>query len=195
MTNSDKNQHIDKINEMLPKLGKRVPSFVMMLQHIGQIDNPLIVETGCARMENNFEGDGMSSLIFNEFSKMKGEFWSVDINPDNIEFAKKYCDNSNLVCSDSVAFLHQKNKEWTETGRKIDLLYLDSYDFDMNDPHPSSLHHILELTAIMPSLREGTMICVDDNFGDIGKGGYVHQFMLALGKERVYNGYQWVWVL
>ena len=192
------NEHIDKINEMLSKTGKRRQSFEMMISHvlaIATIDRPLIVETGCARQENNYEGDGMSTLIFNELSKIKGEFWSVDINPDNIEFAKKNCDNSNLVCSDSIAFLYQKNKEWLQTGRKIDLLYLDSYDFDMSNPHPSSLHHILELTAIIPSLRKGTMICVDDNFGDIGKGGYVNQFMLALGKEKVYNGYQWIWIL
>ena len=187
--------HLDKINEMLLKTGKRNPSFLKMIEHIGRIDNPLIIETGCARQENNYDGDGMSTLIFNEFSKIKGEFWSVDINPDNIEFAKKYCDNTHLVCSDSVKFLYDLNKELVRNNRKIDLLYLDSYDFDMGNPHPSSLHHILELTAIMPSLREGTMICVDDNFGNIGKGGYVHQFMLALGKERVYDGYQWIWIL
>ena len=102
------NEHINKINEMMTKIGKRGPSFVKMLEHIGSLENPLIVETGCARQENNYDGDGMSTLIFNEFSKIKGEFWSVDINPDNIEFAKKHCDNTNLVCSDSVLFLYEK---------------------------------------------------------------------------------------
>lgn len=188
-------EHVDKLNEMLQKTGKRTPSFVKMIEHIGSIQRPLIVETGCARQENNYDGDGMSTLIFNEFAKIKGEFWSVDINPDNIEFAKKHCTHAHLICSDSIKFLHDLNKSLIKTGDKIDLLYLDSYDFDMNDPHPSSLHHILELTAIIPSLREGTMICVDDNFGNIGKGGYVNQFMLALGKEKVYDGYQRIWIL
>jgi hypothetical protein len=65
----------------------------------------------------------------------------------------------------------------------------------MDNPHPSSLHHIFELTAIMPCLREGTMICVDDNFDTVGKGGYVKEFMDLIGKERIYTGYQWVWKL
>ena len=74
-------------------------------------------------------------------------------------------------------------------------MYLDSFDFDMANPHPSSLHHIFELAAIMPCLKQGTMICVDDNFGTIGKGGYVKEFMDLINKQRVYAGYQWVWKL
>jgi predicted O-methyltransferase YrrM len=156
----------------------------------------LIVETGCARQENNFEGDGMSTTIFDTFIDYHGgEFYSVDINPDNIRFATATAKKANLTCSDSVNFLYEKSKVWVAENRKIDLLYLDSFDFDMANPHPSSLHHIFELTAIMPCLKEGTMICVDDNFDTIGKGGYVKEFMDLIGKERIYTGYQWVWKL
>ena len=66
----------------------------------------------------------------------------------------------------------------------------------------------MELTAVMPALKPGyTMIVVDDNVqaikdGDatkrvieIGKGFYIKYFMELIGKPRLYNGYQWVWVL
>jgi hypothetical protein len=181
---------IQEIIDIIQKTGKRAEAFVMMINHVGKLKHPIIVETGCARLENNYEGDGMSTLLFDRFVRHHGgEFYSVDINPENVEFARKNVGpNTCVTCSDSVKFL------W-EFKKPIDLLYLDSFDFDMNDPHPSSLHHILELTAIMPFLRPGTMIAVDDNFDDVGKGGYVKQFFDLLGKERLYTGYQWVWKL
>lgn len=179
-------QLIDIIN----KTGKRAESFSMMINHIGRLKHPIIVETGCARLEDNYQGDGMSTLIFDTFVReYGGEFYSVDINPENVSFARRHVGpNTGVFCSDSVKFLHTFNKP-------IDLLYLDSFDFDMDDPHPSSLHHIFELTAVMTKLRTGTMIAVDDNFGEIGKGGYVKEFFDLLGKDRIYTGYQWIWML
>lgn len=184
------------LTEMVMKTGKRGPSFAQMINHVGPRKNPIIVETGCARLADNFEGDGMSTLIFDELaSQIDGKFYSVDINPENAEFALKNTKVAEIHCGDSVKFLHELNTKLRKQGQYIDLLYLDSFDFDMQDPHPSSLHHILELVAIWPSCREGTMICVDDNFGDVGKGGYVKQYMDLLGKNRVWDGYQWVWLL
>ena len=198
-------EQIKHITDLVNKTTKRAPSFAMMLNHIMPIHEPLVVETGCARQENNFEGDGMSTTIFDTFIDYHGgEFYSVDINPDNIRFATATTKKANLTCSDSVKFLYNQAKIWTAQNRKIDLLYLDSFDFDLNNPHPSSLHHIFELAAIMPCLREGTMICVDDNPEcqdsagnpiEMGKGLYIKQFMDLIGKERIYTGYQWVWKL
>ena len=189
-------EQLKHIEELVNKTTKRAPSFAMMLNHVMQVNNPLIVETGCARQENNFEGDGMSTTIFDTFVDYHGgELYSVDINPDNVRFAMATAKKANITCSDSVKFLHQQSKVWLSQNRKIDLLYLDSFDFDMANPHTSSLHHIFELVAVMPCLQEGTMICVDDNFDTVGKGGYVKEFMDLIGKERLYNGYQWVWKL
>jgi predicted O-methyltransferase YrrM len=198
-------EQIKHITDLVNKTTKRAPSFAMMLNHLIPIHEPLVVETGCARQENNFEGDGMSTTIFDTFIDYHGgEFYSVDINPDNVRFATAMVKKANLTCSDSVKFLHNQSKVWVTQNRKIDLLYLDSFDFDLNNCHPSSLHHIFELTAIMPCLREGTMVCVDDNPEcvdangnpiDAGKGLYIKQFMDLIGKERIYTGYQWVWKL
>lgn len=181
---------MQEIVDILNKTGKRAEAFAMMINHVAGRKHPIIVETGCARLEDNYQGDGMSTLIFDKFvQKFGGEFYSVDINPENVEFASRHVGpRTSVTCSDSVKFLHEFKKP-------IDLLYLDSFDFDMSNPHPSSLHHIFELTAIMPYLRPGTMIAVDDNFGDIGKGCYVKEFFDLLGKDRIYSGYQWIWML
>lgn len=193
------------LEELVNKTGKRAESFAMMLNHVLTIDNPLIVETGCARQENNFDGDGMSTIIFDKLIEYHGgDFYSVDINSDNVKFATAHCKNANMFCGDSVSFLFNQSKTWVANNRKIDLLYLDSYDFDFNNPHPSSLHHVMELVSIMPSLKDGTMICVDDNMMgrdnngnlvEVGKGMYVKQFMEQIKRERLHNGYQWVWKL
>lgn len=181
---------MQEIVDILNKTGKRAEAFAMMINHVAQKKHPIIVETGCARLEDNYQGDGMSTLIFDKFvNKFGGEFYSVDINPENVAFASKHIGPRSVVtCSDSVKYLSQFNKP-------IDLLYLDSFDFDPNNPHPSSLHHIFELTAIMPYLRTGTMVAVDDNFDTIGKGDYVKQYFDLLGNNRIYTGYQWIWML
>jgi hypothetical protein len=198
-------EQIKHIQELINKTGKRAASFAMMVNHALSIQNPLIVETGCARQENNFDGDGMSTIIFDKLVEYHGgDFYSVDINPDNVKFATSHCKNANMFCGDSVSFLYNQSKSWVANNRKIDVLYLDSYDFDLENPHPSSLHHVMELVAIMPSLKEGTLICVDDNplcqddkgnMVEMGKGLYVKQFMEQIKRERIHSGYQWVWKL
>lgn len=183
------------LQEMLNKTHHRQQAFEIMISHLKTIDNPLIVETGCARQEDNFLGDGMSTLIFDQYiNDNNGEFHSIDISPQNIAFARsKVSEKSNLYVSDSVGWLWEFNK----TGRNIDLLYLDSFDFDQANPYPSSIHHLKELTAIIGSLGPNTMIAVDDNFGyginRIGKGMLVEQFMKETGRPLFFEGYQLLW--
>ena len=78
-------KQIKHLEELINKTGKRAAAFAMMVNHALSIDNPLIVETGCARQENNFDGDGMSTIIFDKLVEYHGgDFYSVDINPDNL---------------------------------------------------------------------------------------------------------------
>ena len=192
-------------DEMVKLTGKRSETFEIMMKFLSEIENPLIVETGCMREENNFDGDGMSTLIFDTYCSEKGgEFWSVDLDQKAVDFAKSKVKVGNVVCSDSITFLRDKNKEFLKEGKKIDLLYLDSFDLDPDYAHPSSLHHILELTAIIPSLKEGTMVVVDDNIVEmieekkykiLGKGTYVAQYFQAIDVIPTFIGYQWGWIL
>lgn len=183
------------LQEMLNKTHHRQQAFEIMLEHLNNTKNPLIVETGCARQEDNFLGDGMSTLIFDQYiNDYGGEFHSIDISPQNISFARsKVSAKSNLHISDSVRWLW----DFSKSGKTIDLLYLDSFDFDQSNPYPSSIHHLKELTAIVSCLSENTMIAVDDNFGfgseRIGKGMLVEQFMRETGRQLYYEGYQLLW--
>lgn len=189
---------MDKLQEFVNKTYFRAPSFAMMLSHLNHKPEKIIIETGCARQEDNFQGDGMSTLIFDRMIQLTGgTFHSVDISPENVEFARSKVSNMTKVhCSDSVKFLQEMNRTLRSDGRYVDLLYLDSFDLDHDNTHPSSLHHLMELTAIMPSLRTGSMICVDDNVSlEVGKGKYVKQYMDLIGKPLVYSDYHWIWIL
>lgn len=187
---------------MLDKTCQRQPSFELMIDHLKNIDNPLIIETGCARdAKNGFDGDGYSTLIFDRYiNDYNGELRTVDNNPGSVQWGKSQVSNkTQFTCTDSVRYLRQLNTELTQSGRYVDLLYLDSYDLDHGNPHPSSLHHIKELTVIFSRLRSGTMVAVDDNFGNknnrMGKGQYVEDFMSNIDVPLFYDGYQLLWIL
>jgi len=165
-----------------------------------------IVETGCMRADHGkiaLGDDGASTYIFDDFiNYYDGNVVSVDINPNNAKHANELTsDRTEVYCSDSVEFL------WNlPVKRKIDLLYLDSFDFEPEDPIPSQKHHLKELCAAMTKLRKGSLIVVDDNantpefewFTKIaqgGKAGFVKDFMASIGVEPLYDGYQIVWQL
>lgn len=187
------------LSEMLDRTDKRQPGFNIMIEHLRSCKYPLIVETGVSRQENNFSGDGMSTLIWDAVAnETSGTVHCVDINQESCRFAREHCSAKTMIwCADSVKWLSIKELEYGKLNRGIDLLYLDSYDIDIKNWHPSAFHHILELLAIKTALRPGTLIAVDDNLVidgvHVGKGTYVAEFMERIGKEMIYKGYQYIW--
>ena len=125
----------------------------------------VIVETGTSRGKKKFLffkrlnwKDGMSTLLFSEFAHLiKGELHSCDISEENInnakDFTKKYSNNVNFYIEDSVVFLQKFNK-------KIDLLYLDSYDG--HDVELASKHQLREAKAVIDKLKNSSLILLDD---------------------------------
>ena len=125
----------------------------------------VIVETGTSRGKKKFLffkrlnwKDGMSTLLFSEFAHLiKGELHSCDISEENInnakDFTKKYSNNVNFYIKDSVVFLQEFNK-------KIDLLYLDS--FDGHDVELASKHQLNEAKAVIDKLKNSSLILLDD---------------------------------
>lgn len=171
-------------------LGKRNSTFRKMFEHLlSQKEyNFTIVETGTVRMQSNFNGDGCSTVIFDNFVQVYGgTVYTVDINPDACALARKLTSNNTIVSiNDSVSFLAR-----FQEPEKIDLLYLDSFDFDSNNPHPSAFHHIKELTTVWAKLKVGCLIVVDDNFEDgSGKGTYINDFMRNVGARLAFDEYQ-----
>ncbi len=173
------------LEQMLAQTGKRQASFEIMINHLKQTANPLIVETGCSRsLQHGFHGDGFSTIIFDKYVEtFSGQLLTVDLDESHVNFSRsQVCSNTQIFCQDSVVWL-----------RKL------SQKLQAENPHPSSFHHMKELTAIWSCLGPGTMIAVDDNFGDsssrIGKGKYVEEFFQNICVPLVYDGYQLVWQL
>ena len=148
--------------------------------------------------------DGASTYVFDDFINFyDGEVISVDINQNNVDHARSMTsDRTTVYCRDSVEFLWELDER-----NKIDFLYLDSYDFEPDNPVPSQLHHIKELCAVMKNLKKGTLIAVDDhlntpNFDEYrstlaqgGKARFVEDFMKNIDAELLHDGYQIVWRL
>jgi len=178
--------------EMLRLTGKRQQGFEFMIAHLRTCDKPVIVETGCARIENNYEGDGQSTLIFDAVAEeVNGTVFSVDTDSDAVRLARSQVGpRTKVYCRDSVIFLGVARG-------KADLLYLDSYDFDAANPWPSMSHHMQELAAALHLLKPGSMVGVDDNFhspeGLTGKGVIVSEFFERMRIPLLFDDYQRVW--
>lgn len=158
-----------------------------------------IIETGCMRADHGnlcFGDDGCSTYLFDKFINFyDGEVFSVDISPENCRHASSLVSTkTKIINNDSVDFL------WTfQNNSDIDLLYLDSFDVSRDDPHPSQLHHIKELCAVIGKLKKGCIIVIDDHnaFFDnsSGKSQYVKNFMENIKAELIFEDYQIGWIL
>jgi hypothetical protein len=178
-----------------PRLNKRSEGFQQIFDFLSGLNSPVIVETGTYREENNYEGDGCSTLLFDTFVDYHGGVvLSVDIDPEACGLAKENTYFAEVIESDSVEFLG------TLEG-KVDLLYLDSYNIeDWNNDWAPAAHHLKELFAAKNCIKEGTMIVVDDNLiapsgQRLGKGRLIYELMESLGIEPCFDGYQvgWIW--
>jgi hypothetical protein len=178
-----------------PRLNKRSAGFQKIFDFLGGLHSPVIVETGTYREENNYEGDGCSTLLFDSFVDYHGGVvLSVDIDPEACDLAKENTFFTEVIESDSVEFLG------TLEG-KIDLLYLDSYNIaDWNNDWAPAAHHLKELFAAKDCIKEGTMIVVDDNLKlpngkRLGKGRLIYELMESLDIDPCFDDYQigWIW--
>lgn len=187
---------LDKfLAEFGPRLFHRRDGFHFILWKLLQLNRPVfIVETGTARQEGNWAGDGQSTLIWNWLMQEIGEHAvSVDIDPKAVEVAHKQCSKVYCVCEDSVTFLKDMPDD---SAAKVDLLFLDSFDWgETKLQHSlSELHHAGELAAIYSRLRSGCLIAVDDCHAiDQGKHVLVQEFFNRLGVEPMHRGYITVW--
>lgn len=148
------------------------------------------METGTARAgAQNFIGEGGSTIIFGDWATQNdAKRYSVDISPEAVFKARNavrnYVNHVEIVWVDSILFLANFNQP-------IDFLYLDSYDFDFNNPFPSQHHHLLEIEAAYPQLHENSIVMIDDcglPYG--GKGKLIIPYLLERGWKIVFNGYQ-----
>jgi hypothetical protein len=177
-----------------PLLAERAGTFRQIFQTLLAKPGPyVIIETGTTRPGGDYASNGQSTTLFDVFvSLFGGRVFSIDINPSNVEYCRtKVSVNTEVIAADSVRTL----RALPEVG-EASLVYLDSYDFDPNDTHPSAMHHMHELTAIWGRTRPDTLLSIDDCFGpSAGKHVYVSRFLATLGIDPVFLGRQTGWLI
>lgn len=129
-------------------------TFKKLFENISKIKEPLILESGIA------SAGTQSTYLFNEYvKKYGGRFWSVDINPNLVrQHTGNMCPSTQLICDDSVAFFDK----WVTENKKVDVVYLDSYDLDFYNPEPSANHGLKEYLSLIPVLKGGSLLLIDD---------------------------------
>ena len=147
-----------------------------------------IAETGCAREENNWSGDGQSTQVWNWIiQRTGGSAISFDINPKAVAYAKSVAPLVDVQCIDSVQGLRL-----IPHPERLDFLYLDSYDVTEGIESPT--HHLAELASIYSRLPSGCLIAVDDcKFNGNGKDRFVRAWLSSLGVEPIQDSYVTVW--
>jgi len=149
-----------------------------------------IVETGCIRGTSDTSkiGDGWSTLNWDYYAKKtNSKVYVVDINENHLNQSKKIVPPSDFVTyykDDSVNFLNNFDK-------KIDLLFLDSYDYcgDAENIRKCHEHSLNEVKSAWDKLNDECFILIDDVFNDVnwaGKGELSIPYLLNNGFEIVY---------
>lgn len=186
---------VDKFDSaFLPKLGIRAPTFRAVIREAVSRKVRSVVETGCMRKEDNWAGDGQSSIIWNDYAKWhQSAFTTIDIDKDAIELVRSVCPEAASIVNDSVY-------ELSKPGLSIDLLYLDSFDVDMANAGPAAMHCMFEFCAARPRLKLGSIVFIDDSptasdFQVGGKGAYVAQYFKQIGVAPFTYGYQIAWIM
>jgi hypothetical protein len=199
-----------------PQLALRQLSMRYVFEYLDRLNRPVfIVETGCARLAGNWSGDGQSTVLFDRFvSEWPGStMYSVDIDPHATDVCKTLVsDRVHVHTGDSVAFLRHLSPNAPAGHTHIDVLYLDSFDVDFSNPHPSAMHHMKELVAVSRLIGPETLVVVDDApseallvqsggqlsvMGQLtisGKGKYVAEYANHIGVASVFQGYQAGWI-
>lgn len=116
----------------------------------------LIVETGSSAWGTN------SSLLFDSYVReFGGVFVTVDIREEAAsDLRPKLSKFSQAYIGDSVEFLEEL--KLPDDFSSISLVYLDSFDLDLDDPEPAMQHGLSEFNAVHPLLGTGSILVVDD---------------------------------
>ncbi len=204
-------------SEAAPRLALRANTFRRIFEHLDRFDRPVrIIETGCARLKDDWAGEGQSTILFDRYVHHHAEdsrLHTVDISKAAIDYARTFAGpRTMLTQDDSLKHLARLTAEFLAQGQTPDLVYLDAYDLDWHYWYPSAAHHLMELCAVLRILRKDTLVVVDDcgisghfvrpnantiNFVSApvigGKGRLVAEFAARVGAKVEFSDYQAAW--
>lgn len=177
--------------------GVRYPSMKMALNLFHQRNGKNIIETGTTRALNDFGGAGMATIFLGDYANNYDKrLYTVDILPVAIALSKsltlEFKDNITYVTDDSLHFL----KDFPE---KIDLLYLDSYDYPIDENPEEALvsqtHQLNEFKAAEDKLTDQSIVILDDNaWPNGGKCKLTKVYLIEKGWECLWDDFQSVWI-
>ncbi len=108
----------------------------------------VVLETGTARTQGNWAGDGQSTLVWDYLCRVTDGFgYSIDNDEGACAVARRQVEAMSIACDDSIRFLSSVQ----DLARRTDLLYLDSFDWSRPRQAESCLHHVGELAAVWNS--------------------------------------------
>ena len=145
-----------------------------------------IVETGVYR---GIHFDGQSTLIWAKIAQHTGgHVTGIDISSDSIDRTITLLGDYNrfvtLILRDSLEALQ-------EVHAPIDVLYLDSYDHDPENPDPCQQHQLAEARIAIPKMAEKSIILLDDcEFSTGGKAKLSDPYIREAGYTLVASEYQ-----
>ena len=200
-----------------PQLAHRTEGFRKVFDHLDRFDRPVgIVETGCVRQQDNWAGDGQSTILFDRYAEFhpRSAVFSVDRDPEAAALCRSLVGGHvRIHAGDSLAYLKSLADHPPAGLEFLDLLYLDSFDVDFDDPLPSAIHHLKELLAIAPLVSFETLVVVDDSPSSFigvpdgdnpvqpirpprigGKGRLIAEYADQIGAARLFAEYQCGWL-
>jgi hypothetical protein len=154
------------------ELDQRYPTMRRALELLAERGGKTIVETGCARMKDDW-GAGMSTLIFADWcSRHDAHLYSVDIGKENLQTARRIVGDA---LSPFVTFIESDSVEWLcQVGdASVDLVYLDSLDYPYVELLNAHGYQMAPENAIA-ELWEMTEDRVLDEHGEIIRECQVH---------------------
>lgn len=180
------------------KLGARKDGFKFIVEHLCKQEGPTyIIETGTARIKDNWNGDGQSTLIWdwcidNQGSEQDLCAYSIDLKQEYVDIAKQQTKNVRYICGDSLKALSEMDPAILKQTK---LLYLDSFDWSPDMHMESAFHHMCEFATVWSSLPEGCLVVVDDCHSvQQGKHVMVQYYFAKLSKLPAFSGYQTAWL-
>jgi hypothetical protein len=200
-----------------PQLSHRTEGFRKVFEYLDRFDRPVvIVETGCVRLQDNWAGDGQSTILFDRYAEFQpgSAVFSVDRDPEAVALCRSLVgERVQIHAGDSLPYLKSLADRPPGGLEFLDLLYLDSFDVDFDNPLPSAIHHLKELLAIAPLVSFETLVVVDDSpccfigipDGDNpvqpirpprieGKGRLIAEYADQIGAENLFAEYQCGWL-
>jgi hypothetical protein len=102
-----------------------------------------------------------SSLLFDTYvKKFGGEFVTVDLRSESKKYLdKKFSKLSRSFVDDSLNFIDSFDQNFFQN---VGIVYLDSYDLDVNNPYPSMEHGLAEFLKLDKNLKKNCLVAIDD---------------------------------